>query len=430
MNENSNLNTPNLIERRRQLPAIIVLLLNTGLMWFGFFMLIPLVALHATRDLALSAAIAGLVLAVRQFVQQGLGLFIAIAADWIGYRRMMLAGMLIRSAGFAYLAVAPDALHLMLSGVVAAIGGACFDSSGKAALAAVSRGYRRDTIFSLTANIGNIGMTVGPLAGVALLKFDFKVVGLFSASIYLLCFVLLVVFVPPIPPSSVHMGQKHGPAQVFGQLGIVWKNRPFVIICLMLAGYYILYAQINITLPLYTAKITGTDDNIAIIYGVSSGLAIFFQYISVKLLRRWFNPITIIGIGTGLAALGLTLVGFATNLTLLIGCVIVYSIGRLVVEPMAYTITAQYATDDTMASYFGFSSLALAIGGICGNLLGGWLFDLGNQIGIPGLCWYSFGVVGFIIVSGIFWFQYQQALHVRATRLAGGIEPSAASPSD
>jgi DHA1 family multidrug resistance protein-like MFS transporter len=428
MNAKSDPDEANPIDRRRQLPAIIILLLNTGLMWFGFFMLIPLVALHATRDLALSAAFAGFVLAMRQFVQQGLGVFLAALSDWFGYRRMMLLGMLIRCLGFAYLAIAPDGLHLMLSGIVAALGGACFDPSSKAALAAVSRGYRRDTIFSLMSNIGNIGMTTGPLVGVALLKLDFKVVGLTAASIYIFCFFLLLIFVPPIPVSAAHTGQKHGPAQVFGQLGIVWRNRPFVLITLMLAGYYVLYAQINITLPLIAVKLTGNEDNIALIYAISSGLAILFQYLSIKVLRMWLQPITIIGLGTGLAALGLGSIAFAGSLAFLIGCVIIYSLGRLMVEPMTYTTTAQFATDDTMASYFGFSSLALALGGIVGNMAGGWLFDLGNQTGLTGLCWITFGIIGAIIVAGIFWFQRHGAYQSRP--VVNAAEPAAASPSD
>ncbi|NWJ94923.1 MAG: MFS transporter [Chloroflexi bacterium] len=411
MYQKSHTDEVSLVERRKQLPAILVLLLNTGLMWFGFFMLIPLVALHATRDLGVSAALAGMVLAVRQFVQQGLGVFIAAIADWFGYRRMMLCGLLIRVVGFSYLAFAPDLFHLMLSGVVAGIGGACFDSSGKAALAAISRGYNRETIFSWTATVGNIGMTTGPLLGVALLRFDFKVVGLASATIYLGCAVLLLLFVPFIPPASVHTAQHYGAAQVFGQLGLVWQNRPFLILNLMMAGYYILYVQINITLPLLTVKLTGSEGDIALIYGVSSGLAIAFQYISVKVLRHWFQPVTIIGLGTGLAGLGLFGVAFANNLASLLGCVVVYSLGRLVVEPMTYIITAQYATNETMASYFGFSALALALGSICGNLLGGWLFDLGNHTGLIGLCWLTFGAISLLIVVGIFWFQSYQARH-------------------
>ncbi len=413
------------LQRQQQLPAIIVLLLNTGVMWFGFFMLIPLVALHATRDLGVSAAMAGLVLAVRQFVQQGLGVFIAAAADWLGYRRMMLAGALIRAAGFVYLAFAPDALHLMLSGVLAAVGGACFDSSGKAAMAAISRGYNRESIFSLTSTVGNIGMTLGPLVGVLLLTFDFKIVGLVSASTYLVSFALLFIFVPTIPPAS-HAGQRLGVAQIFGQLATVRKNKPFMLVSIMLAGYYILSAQINITLPLFTAHLTGNNSSVALIYGINSGLAILFQYFTVQFLRKFLKPISIIGLGTALAGLGLFLVAFAHDLLFLVFCVVIYSFGRMVVEPVFYSITAQFATEDTMASYFGFSSLALAIGGVIGNLLGGWLFDLGSQIGFPALSWFAFGIVSLIVVAGIFGSQF----HRTQVSPRQGLPEAVPSPSD
>lgn len=389
------------IDIRKRLPATGVLLLNTGLMWFGFFMLIPLVALHATRDLGMSAAMAGLVLAVRQFVQQGLGVFIAATSDAIGYRRMMLAGVLIRAVGFAYLAIAPDALHLMLAGVVAAIGGACFEASSKAALTIVSRGYKPDTVFALAATMGNVGMTAGPLLGVALIKFDFKVVGLVAAGVYIFCYFLLLIFIPHLPP--VTRVTSHRAAQILGQLGTVWHNQPFVLICLLLAGYYVLYVQINITLPLFVNRLTGSDSNIALLYAINSGLAITLQYVSVKFLRRWFRPVTIIAIGTALAGIGLSSMAFAHDMTFLVGCVVIYSLGRLVVEPMAYSVTLQYATADTMGSYFGFTSLALAIGGVLGNLVGGWLFDLGNQSGLPGLLWATMGGTALLVVSGVLW---------------------------
>lgn len=404
MSFNSSSGANSVIDSHKQLPATLVLLLNTGLMWFGFFMLIPLVALHATRDLGVSAAMAGLVLAVRQFVQQGLGIFIAASADWMGYRRMMLTGMLVRAIGFAYLAVAPDGLHLMLAGVVAALGGACFDPSGKAAMAVVSRGYRPDTIFALVSTVSNVGMTTGPLLGVALLKFDFKVVGLVSACVYIFCFFLLLIFIPVLPPTIIQ-DKQHRLTQIFKQLGTVWSNHSFVRINLLFAGYYILYVQINITLPLYVAALTGSEDNIVTLYAINSGLAIALQYISVKFLRRWFQPVTIVGLGTGLAALGLVGIVFVHTLPFFLACVVIYSLGRLMVEPMTYTITLQYATPDTMASYFGFSSLALAVGGVIGNSAGGWLFDLGNNNGWQGLCWLVLGGVGLLVIVGVILFQ-------------------------
>ena len=46
---------------------------------FGFFLLMPVLAVYLTRDLGWSAWAAGLLLAVRQFAQQGLLCCVAVA---------------------------------------------------------------------------------------------------------------------------------------------------------------------------------------------------------------------------------------------------------------------------------------------------------------------------------------------------------------
>jgi MFS transporter, DHA1 family, multidrug resistance protein len=403
----------NNLSARRQLSCIIVLLTTTGLMWFGFFMLIPLVAVHVTRDLHMGAAIAGMVLAVRQFMQFGLGLFAGALADWAGYRRMMLLGMLVRALGFGWMGFASDVLTLVLSSATAAVGGAFFEASGKAALAAVSKGYRRETIFSLSSTIGNLGMTTGPLLGVALLKVDFRMVGLASASFYLINFVLIWLFIPKLSGLGTGSGAV---SQMFSNLGLVWRNRPFIMLTTLMIGYYIIYTQINITLPLIATRLTGSEDGVSLLYVINSGLAITLQFLSVRFLGRRFKPPVIIAGGTLVAGLGLWCISLVNSYVLLLGCVVIYALGRLVVEPVPALVASEYATEETLASYFGFSSLAMGFGGIFGNFLGGWLFDLGPQVGFDGLCWWAFGLTGLVVVLGIVLLQrYQQP--DQATRL-------------
>ena len=91
-----------------------MLLANSGLMSAGFFMLIPLLSVHLTRDLGYSGAAAGAVLALRQFTQQGLMLFGGALADRIGYRRVIAGGMLVRALGFFGFGLG-DTLPIILS---------------------------------------------------------------------------------------------------------------------------------------------------------------------------------------------------------------------------------------------------------------------------------------------------------------------------
>lgn len=428
--------TQEIIGRPRHTGSIVVLLATTGLMWFGFFMMMPLLAVHITNDLMLGATIAGVVLAVRQFMQFGLGLFAAALSDWAGYRLMMMLGMLVRAAGFFWLAFASDVLTLLLSASVSAIGGAFFDSSGKAALASLSKGYKRETIFSLNGTIANLGMSVGPLAGIALLSVNFTVVGIISAAMYLVNFVMLLAFVPSIAPVGDHT--QRGLGRMFSNIGTVWNDKPFVIITVMLIGYYSIYSQINITLPLIATRLSGSEDGISLVYLINSGLNIALQFLLIRLLARFFRPLTLIGLGTLVAGVGMFMVSFANSLVFLLSCVVLYALGRLVVEPMISVLVSDYATETTLASYFGFSSLALGFGGVFGSFLGGFLYDLGLQNDLPGLCWWFFGLLGVAVMVGVAIFQrherppqpvaYSEPFAARIETPQAALEVSTASP--
>ncbi|MCA9995276.1 MAG: hypothetical protein KDE56_06000, partial [Anaerolineales bacterium] len=64
--------------------GLTVALVTWFLMNAGFFLIIPLLSVHYVDDLGWAAAFIGVVLAVRQFLQQGLTLFGGALADRVG----------------------------------------------------------------------------------------------------------------------------------------------------------------------------------------------------------------------------------------------------------------------------------------------------------------------------------------------------------
>lgn len=123
----------------QQRRGAIVMLLITFLMWGGFFMVIPLVSIRYVDDLGWSAGAVGLVLAIRQLTQQGLTVFGGALADRFGAKELIVVGMLIRAVSFSAMAVATTYPFLMVSAILAAVGGALFDSPSSAAMVALTR---------------------------------------------------------------------------------------------------------------------------------------------------------------------------------------------------------------------------------------------------------------------------------------------------
>ncbi len=176
--------------------AVAALLANTCLMNFGFSILIPLLAIHFTHSLGFTAAAVGLVLALRQLSQQGLDLVGGMFADRFGARTAITIGCFVRAAGFLGIGTAHTLLSLAWWAVVSGIGGAFFDASGTAALADLVASERRQQAFAASATMGNIGQTLGPLAGVALLGIDFMVVSVAAAACFVAVGLLTLALVP------------------------------------------------------------------------------------------------------------------------------------------------------------------------------------------------------------------------------------------
>ncbi|MEJ7655031.1 MAG: MFS transporter, partial [Chloroflexia bacterium] len=100
-------------EARRR--GLIVVLVDSFLMWGGFFMVVPLISIHYVEGLGWAAGSIGLVLAIRQFAQQGVTPLSGMVADRVGAKGLICAGLLVRAAGFAMMAWAGTYALLLAS---------------------------------------------------------------------------------------------------------------------------------------------------------------------------------------------------------------------------------------------------------------------------------------------------------------------------
>lgn len=383
--------------------ALWAMLLNAFSMSAGFYMLIPLVAVYYTDSLGFAATAVGLALAVRQFTQQGLMLFIGPFAERIGYQPLIACGMLVRAAGFAMFPFA-DTLPLLIgASVVAAIGGALFEICARAMMASLVVRDDVTTGFALWGMATNVGVALGPLIGALLIRSSFDWVCAAAAVMYLIGAAGTWLLIPP-PKRQAQMARTTGMLRTLSQ---VMRDRAFVLLALIMCGYYLLGMQLFITVPLEAERVSGTTSSLGLVFLVNSLVAIALQFPLVKLVTRLFSPITAIAVGTSLVAAALAGLALVSSLWWLLLCVALFSAARVGIEPVLNTIiarTAHDAGDGLLASYFGFAALSIAIGGAAGQLLGGWLFDLATDRGQPMLPWVALGATGLLVATALLMF--------------------------
>ncbi len=335
----------------------------------GYFMVIPLVSIYTTRDLGLSAAAAGLVVAVGVGVQKSLGLFTGLLADRLGRRRMLLAGLMVRVAGLLAFLPARGLGGLLLAAALVGLGGATFGPPIRAGLAARATPQNRQTLFVGRSLANDLGATVGPLLGAVLALYDTRLAFIVSALAHAALATAACRWVR-------NLGTEDGTGRptlprLFRTVAadrLLWRFGALAVL------FTVLYSQLTLTLPLRAGQLAGTAAAAAAaasLFTVNALSSIAMQAVWIPYSAR-VPARTAFGAGALLCAAGIVAAGLAPSLPLLYGAVVVFTAGEILAFPAADTLVADISPPASLASYYGVFNLAWAVGASAGSVLGGW----------------------------------------------------------
>jgi DHA1 family multidrug resistance protein-like MFS transporter len=391
--------------RRR---GLIVLLATTFLMWAGFFMIVPILSVHFVDDLGWAAASIGLVLALRQFVQQTLTVVSGALSDRFGAKQLILLGLAVRTIGFAAMAHVAALPALVLAGLLAGIGGALFDSPTGAAMAALTLEDERLQFYSVRGVVASLGMTIGPLIGSALLKVDFALVAYLSASLYLVALIVTWRLLP-----DVKVGKSDQP--LTSGVRHVVHDRPFMILVALLMGYWFMWVQLTLSVPLKATALSGDESSVGIVYTVNALFTVALQVPLIRFLKRRLQPMPALVAGMAIMALAMGSIAATQTFLALLVCIAGFSIGNLIATANQSTVIAGMAQPGARGSYFGVSAIALAVGGSAGNLVGSALYGASTTNGMPAVPWLVIGGVGAVSTVGLWLLNRRQAVKAVVT---------------
>ncbi|MBJ6567966.1 multidrug efflux MFS transporter MdtH [Enterobacter hormaechei subsp. hoffmannii] len=388
------------------------LLVDNMLVVLGFFVVFPLISIRFVDQMGWAALMVGIALGLRQFVQQGLGVFGGAIADRFGAKPMIVTGMLLRAAGFATMAIAHDPWLLWFSCFLSGIGGTLFDPPRTALVVKLIRPQHRGRFFSILMMQDSAGAVVGALLGSWLLQYDFRLVCATGAVLFILCALFNGLFLPAWKLSTVKAPVREG-------LDRVLSDKRFVTYVLTLTGYYMLAVQVMLMLPIMVNDIAGTPAAVKWMYAIEACLSLTLLYPIARWSERRFRLEHRLMAGLLLMTLSMIPIGLVSSLQQLFMLICTFYIGSIIAEPARETLSASLADARARGSYMGFSRLGLALGGALGYTGGGWLFDAGKALHQPELPWVMLGMVGFMTLIALWW----QFSDKRSTR--GMLEPGA-----
>ena len=368
-----------------------LLMVNQFAINLGFYMLMPYLADHLAHGLGLAAWAVGLVLGVRNLSQQGMFLVGGTLADRYGCKPMILAGCALRTVAFGLLAVAASLPVLIAASALTGLAGALFNPAVRAYLAAEAGEERRVEAFAAFNVFYQAGILVGPLAGLALLTWDFGAVCTVAALIFGALAALQARALPARPPT----GRSAEPAwrAVAADWRTIAANRPFLLFAAAMSGSYVLAFQVYLALPLRARELFGERTGLATgaIFAVSALAALSGQLKLTAWAKRTLpGPRAIV---YGLLVMGaafLPLLPASYDAVVGVGaltlCAALLAWGGALLYPFEMDTVVRLSGDRLVATYYGAYNTASGIAISLGNLAVGALFDTGVR-------WLPWGVL-------------------------------------
>ena len=369
-----------------------ILLLDNLFIVLGFYVVFPLVSTHFVSQVGWSALFVGFALGFRQFVQQGFGLIGGAIADRFGAKPMIITGMFLRSIGFISMALATEHWLLIVSCLLSALGGLLFDPPRMGLTIKFTRPHERGKFISLLMIQDNAGAVIGALIGGILIDYDFQLVCWCGAFIFFLCGIFNLLFLP-----AYHI--VIGKAPIINGMKMVLQDKKFTHYVLTLTGYYVLWVQIMLMLPLTITTVSGSPSYVKWMYAIQATISLILLYPLARFSEKYFRLDQRLKFGLLLMSFAFIIIGFTSQLSILLSLIALFYFGAIIAEPARETLATVLTNPKAKGSYMGFSRLGLALGGFIGYTGAGWLYDMAIQIGLPHLPWIVLTLVGLLTLG-------------------------------
>lgn len=328
-------------------------------------------------------------------------------ADRLGFRRALSIAYLILS--FAYFLMgsigaawfAPVRNSVPLVPLVAfvlmlpALGVALVKPSVVGTTARASKENVRSVGYSIYYTLVNVGSTAGPLLASwaqnrGAVENVFRIAAL---SVFIMLFLVLLLFKEP---RRTDEGEKASLSQVGKNFLTVLSNPRFMLFLLIFTGYWIVFWQEFIALPLYISTYIDPKADTARILATDPIIVIAFTMV-IGFLTKRMHAFHAIVLGTLISSLAWILLIIHPSVWMAVATLAVVAIGEIVQQPRYYDYISRLAPPGQQGTYMGFAFLPLGIGSfVAGKFSGYVMHHFGEVLHRPEFVWWSVVAVGLL----------------------------------
>ena len=385
----------------------------------SYYAVFSTLALYLNQTLGFSSALSASLSGIFGGAVWVMAIFGGALADRIGFRRALSAAyfiltcayFMVGSIGAPWLAPVRAVVPLgLLAGVILflpALGVALVKPSVVGTTARSSKESVRSIGYAIYYTMVNIGSTLGPfLAGWLHSRLPPQDVFLIAAvSVFLMFFMVLTFF---REPQAREREASNSFAKTTRDFLTVFSNWRFVLFLAIFSGYWIVYWQQYLILPIYIHDYVDPNANTAMIL-ITDPLIVITLTVAMNALTRRIPSFRALTLGTLVTSVGWLLIATKATVLMAILSLVVLALGEIIQSPRYYEYISRLAPPGQQGTYMGFAFLPIGIGSIVGGWFGGTLLQhFGTAGQHPATIWWI--VTGAGVVTALLLWIYDTAL--------------------
>lgn len=399
--------------------------------YYGMFIALTL---FLTRNVGFTDIETGWIVAVFAATLYLAPTFTGALADKLGFRNGLIIAFSLLTIGYALLGAMPQKAMSLVSLFLIMIGGSFVKPIISGTVAKCSDETNRARAYSIFYQIVNIGAFLGKTIAKPLrTSLGLEYINFYAASMALCALIVVLVLYKNVDST----GEGKSFSKVLNGLLRVVSNIRFMVLILIVAGFWAIQGQLYATMPKYTLRLIGEQAAPEWLANINPFVVVLFVVLITHLVRK-MKPVSSIAIGLAiipLSALSVALSPVLTQFTgnsvnfgffslhpitvmLVIG-IALQGLAECFLSPRFLEYASMQAPKGEEGLYLGYSHLTTFFAWLFGFASSGYLLDrycpdpktlnptqLAHAYDHAHYIWYFFAVIGVTAFLAILIFQW------------------------
>ncbi len=359
----------------------------------GSALVFPFLTLYLRQRLGIPLAQIGLVFTVHAAASLVAGMVGGFIADRFGRRTVMLVSLLSSSVVLLLMGLASTYGQLVALAVGVGLSGPLAQPARDAMIADLTLPTQRAEAYSVLRVAFNLGYAIGPAIGGFLASVSYLLSFGLAAAASFVVFLLTLWKVRETLPTAAKETARTNPTRGFGP---ALRDSAFMLFCALMLLTSVAYSQVTTNLPVHMKESLGLGERyFGWVMTTNAAMVVALQVAITRATSRW-PRLPSLALGAALYGVGVGAIGLMGAFPGLIACAVIYTLGEMLVSPMANALTADLSPPDMRGRYMGLLALTWGVAYGIGPALGGAMYDAGLKTAL----WFAAGGLGMVTALG------------------------------